>query len=131
MGPSDTPEVGALLQERAREKSNLLLQAQALRASGQIDEAALLFAQAAVIEEELADASLKQGNRVPAFRHQFSAVGCLAQAGNWHAAILLGEHLLSQPDLPAALRMQIQEYTGILRQRRATWSADLVLAAAP
>lgn len=126
-GPVD-PTAGVAADEV--QKSNLLLQAQLLRSQGQTDSAADLFAQAAQIEERLARARLQLGQREQAFAHQFSALSCWAQAGNWHLAITLGEQLLAEPDLGASLRAQVQDYTQLLRKRRAEWSAGIALAGA-
>jgi hypothetical protein len=108
-------------------KSNLLLEAQALRARGLADEAAVKFAQAAEMEEWLSEACLRKGLTAEAWLHRFSAVGCWAQAGNVHEAISLGDDLLRQPTLPPRLRQEIETYSTLLRRRRAVWSAELAL----
>jgi hypothetical protein len=99
-------------------KSNLLLEAQLLRAQHQPDEAAARFAEAAAIEQRLAAVCESKGLLEKAWVHLFSAVSCWAQAGNFHEAITRGDEL------------RVQEYTQTLRLRRAQWSADLVLAMA-
>jgi hypothetical protein len=109
-------------------KSNLLLEAQLLRAQHQPDEAASRFAEVAEIEQRLAAVCESKGLLDKAWVHHFSAVSCWAQAGNFHEAITRGDELLAHPDLPDRLRQRIQEYTQALRLRRAQWSADLVLA---
>lgn len=109
-------------------KSNLLLEAQLLRARGETDEAAVKFARAAELEERLSEACLTMGLRAEAWVHRFSAAGCWAQAGNFHEAILLGDDLLAQPDLAPKLRERVQEYTSALRRRREQWSAGLAVA---
>ena len=104
-------------------KSNLLLEAQLLRARRQTDEAAVKFARAARLEERLGAACLENGLRADAWVHRFSAASCWAQAGNFHEAITLGEELLGQPDLAPGLREQIREYTSALRRKRGTFRA--------
>jgi hypothetical protein len=110
--------------EEAR-KSNLLLEAQLLRAEHRTDEAAIRFAQAADIEQRLSELCRAQGLQTEAWVHRFSAAGCWAQAGNFHEAITLGDELLAEVDLPAALRQRVQDYTATLRRRRQQWSAGL------
>jgi hypothetical protein len=109
-------------------KSQLLVEAQLLRAQHQPDEAASRFAQAAEIEQRLAAACEAQGLLEKAWVHHFSAVSCWAQAGNFHEAITRGAGLLAHPNLPARLRLRVEEYIQALRLRRAQWSAGLVLA---
>jgi hypothetical protein len=108
-------------------KSNLLLEAQLLRARQQTDEAAVKFALAAELEERLAEACLRRGLRTEAWAHRFSAAGCWAQAGNFHEAITVGDELLADPDVPPGLRERVQAYTTALR-RREQCSAGLALA---
>jgi hypothetical protein len=108
-------------------KSNLLLQAELLRSQLRTDEASRRFAEAAALEEQLAEACLASGRRAEAWKHRFSAESCWAQAGNFHAAILLGEQLLNETDLPPKLRAAVDQYTATLRQRRHEWSAGLML----
>ena len=110
--------------EEAR-KSNLLLEAQLLRAERRTDEAAVRFAQAAEIEERLGEACQVRGLRAESWLHRFSAAGCWAQAGNFHQAITLGEELLAEADLSPRLRRRVEEYTGVLRRRREQWSVGL------
>jgi hypothetical protein len=102
-----------------------LLEAQLLRAAQRTDEAAIRFAQAADIEERLSELCRAHGLRTEAWAHRFRAAGCWAQAGNFHEAITLGDALLAEADLPAALRQRVQDYTATLRRRRQQWSAGL------
>jgi hypothetical protein len=102
-----------------------LLEAQLLRAQRRTDEAAVRFAQAAKIEERLGEICRARGLSTESWMHRFSAVGCWAQAGNFHEAITLGEELLAEPDLPPPLRQRVEEYTALLRCRREQWSVEL------
>ena len=86
--------------------------------------------QAAEIEESLSAACEAKGLVEKALVHRFSAVSCWAQAGNFHFAIQLGDEMLARPDLPVRLRRQVQEYTKVIRLRRAQWSAELATAGA-
>jgi hypothetical protein len=111
-------------------KSELLLQAQLLRAQDRDAAAAASLAEAARIEETLSERSLAAGLRERAWLHRFSAASCWAQAGNFYQAIAWCDDLLSQPDLPASLRLRVERYAQQLRTRRAQWYADLALATA-
>jgi hypothetical protein len=112
--------------EEAR-KSNLILEGQLLSAQQQPDAAADRFAQAAEIEERLADHCAAAGLMEKSWIHRFSAASCWARAGDFHTAIVLGEQLLAQSDLPARLRQRVQDFTQTLRQRRVQWAANLAL----
>jgi hypothetical protein len=107
-------------------KSNLILEAQLLRAQQRLDEAAAKMALAAEIEERLGTLCEEKGLKDKAWVHLFSAVSCWAQAGNFHSAITLGDELVARPDLPARLRQRVLEYTQSLRLRRSQWSEALV-----
>jgi hypothetical protein len=111
-----------------RRKSNMLLEAQRLRAQGQPDEAAVKLAEAAEVEEHLGRLCESKGLFDKAWVHHFSALSCWAQAGNFHNAIQLGEQLRARADLPQRLRQRIHDYVQIIRARRALWSAELVAA---
>jgi hypothetical protein len=130
MNPPEVPATNGLMPdaefaaEEAR-KSNFLLEAQILRAERRTDDAAVRFAQAAQIEERLGEACWARGLRTESWRHRFGAVGCWAQAGNFHEAITLGDELLAEVNLPQRLRQRVEEYTAALRRRREQWSAGL------
>ncbi len=115
--------------EEAR-KSNLLLEAQLLRAQEQDDEAAAKFAEAAHIEERLAAQCESKGLREKSWIHQFSAAGCWAQAGNFYEALRLGDELLTDQQLPPRLRDQVQTFTQAIRRKRAQWHAEQQAVAA-
>lgn len=119
------PDADPLFADEEARKSNLLLEAQLLRAGQHTDEAAMRFAQAAEIEERLGELCGTRGLRTESWRHRFSAVGCWAQAGNFHEAITLGDELLAEADLPLRLRQRVEEYTSALRRRREQWSTAL------
>ncbi len=106
------------------------MEARLLGARQQLDAAADRFARAAEIEERLSETCLRAGLTEKSWVHLFSAASCWAQAGNIHEAICLGDQLLAQPGLPARLRQSVQEYTAVLRQRRAQLAAGLALTAA-
>jgi hypothetical protein len=111
-------------------KSELLLEAQLLRARDRDEAAAASLAEAARIEETLSERCLSAGLREKAWLHRFSAASCWAQAGNFYQAIAWCDDLLSQCDVSAPLRRRVQAYAQQLRTRRAQWYADLALATA-
>jgi hypothetical protein len=111
-------------------KSELLLSAQLLRSRGQLEEAAVKLAEAALIEEKLSERCATAGLREKGWVHQFSAAGCWAQAGNFYQAITICAELLAQPELAPLLRTRVQDYAQLLRARRAQWYADLDFATA-
>jgi hypothetical protein len=106
-------------------KSNLILEGELLRAQGRHDEAAAKFAGAAEVEERLSQTCESKGLVEKAWVHRFSAVGCWAQAGNYHRAIVLGEAMLARTDLPERLRQAVGDYTERLRARRARIFAEV------
>ena len=108
-------------------KSRLLLEAQLLRAQHQPGAAADKLAEAAAIEERLREVCLMHGRREKAWVHGFSAASCWAQAGNFHHAILLCQHLLAHADVPERLRERIATYAKMLDARRAQWYEELVV----
>ena len=77
-------------------KSELLLEAQLLRAQDRIEAAAASLAEAARIEETLSERCLTAGLKEKAWLHRFSAASCWAQAGNFYQAIAWCDDLLSQ-----------------------------------
>src|SRR5207247_3334775 len=108
-------------------KSQLMLEAQMLRAQQQPEAAADKFAEAAVIEERLYDFCVTKGLMAKAFVHGFSAASCWAQAGDFHHAIVLCHELLAQAAIPARLRQHIHGYVKTLCARRAQWYKELTL----
>jgi hypothetical protein len=108
-------------------KSNLLLEAQLLRAQRQDEAAAAKFAEAAEIEEGLSDQCAAKGLLEKSWLHRFSAASAWAQAGNFYQALSLCQELLARNDLPEPLRRTLQEYADKLRARRAQWYASLEL----
>lgn len=115
------PEFAA---EEAR-KSNLILEANFLRARGEVDDAVARFAEAAEIEEKLGEQCEAAGLNEKAWVHRFSTASCWAQAGNFYEAVMLGDALLARPDLPGPLRRHVQEFTQAIRRRRSEWASVL------
>lgn len=111
-------------------KANLVLEAKMLAAQQRADEAAVLYAQAAEMEEQLAGLCESAGQLDLAWVHRFGEVRGWALAGNVHSAIRLGESMIARPELPERLRRTVAEYVQGLRNRRARWSAELVSAGA-
>jgi hypothetical protein len=113
--------LGAALLAKEAHKSNLILEANLLKAQARHQEAADRFAQAAEIEEQLCKALLRKGLWDKYFVHRFSALSCWAQAGDVYRAIMLGDELLARADLPEPLRQRIEEYARLLQARRVRW----------
>jgi hypothetical protein len=111
-----------------KEKSDLLLNAQVLRAQGQSEAAAAILAKAARLEERLSERCLAAGLRDKAWLHRFSAAGCWAQAGNFYQAINWCDDLIGQSGIPGGLRRRIEDFAQQLRSRRAQWYSELELA---
>ena len=109
-----------------REKSDLILAANLLKAQGRHQEAANRFAAAARIEEQLSATLLQQALRRKYLVHRFSALSCWAQAGNVYQAIMMGEELLAAPDLPAPLREHVQAYIQRTRTYLDRWVVHFV-----
>ncbi len=110
-------------------KSRLILEGHALREQKQHELAAAKFAEAATIEEQLAARCEELALSEKSLIHRFSAVSCWAQAGNFYAAIALGDELLARTDLPVRLREQAVKYVNTLRNRRSEWYHELLHAA--
>ncbi len=106
-------------------KSNLLLQAALLREQGQYERAASLFAEAAAIEERLAESAEAQGDTPHALRHRFSAASGWAQAGDFHHALALLSILEESSDTPPSLRERVQAFTRVVKEQRERWALAL------
>jgi hypothetical protein len=107
-----------------RQKSELILEANLLKAQGQFAEASDRFAEAAEIEERLAAELVTMGHQKKAFIHQFSAVSCWAQAGDLHWAITLGEQMLQENNLPNAQYNRVEKYMEVLHGRFVQWMSQ-------
>ncbi len=127
--PTDRQGLDAAFQAEEARKTRLILEGRLLNAQQQFDGAARRFAEAAEIEDRLADTCAQLGKKDNSWKHRFSSASLWALAGNFHQAICMGEKLLAEPDLFPPLRKQIQEYTQALQQRRIQWAAGLELAA--
>lgn len=105
-------------------KSNLILEGQFLRLQGNLDEAASRMAQAAEIEERLADLCEEKGLREKARLHRFSAANCWSQAGNLYDVLRVCGELLADDGLPEQTREQVQKLVGTARSLLARWDAE-------
>jgi len=114
----------AVLAKEEGRKSNLILEANLLKAQERYQDAADRFAEAAQIEERLSGVLLQEGLLDKYFVHRFSALSCWAQAGDVYHAIVLGDELLARADLPDPLRARIEEYVQLLQARRVRWFAE-------
>lgn len=108
--------------------SNYLLEAQLLRAKGEVDEASDRFAVAAELGEQIAEAAIAAGDRETGWKHLFSAISCWAQAGNFYAAIHLADDLLDDAGLTPQIRTQVADFVSTIRSRRNQLAAGLASA---
>lgn len=120
---------GGFAAEETR-KSALILEARLLREQLQEEGAADKLAEAAQIEERLADRCVEGGLTGKSFVHRFSAASCWAQAGNFYRATALCREMLGHPDLPERLRSRIRQYERTISDRRARWYQELSLQTA-
>lgn len=77
------------------------------------------YAQAAEIEERLADYCAKKGLTQRYFVEQFRATDCWARAGNLYRASELCDEMLARDDLTDRLREHLQKYSEALQSRLA------------
>jgi hypothetical protein len=111
-------------EEEAR-KSDLLLQAALLRAEGQEELAASRFAEAATLEEQLAQRADAAGDALRAVRSHFSAASAWANAGDFHHALTLLQILEQRADAPEPLKARARAFAETLRVQRRHWHNTL------
>lgn len=112
------------MQTKETYKSNLIIEANFLKIQGRYQDAAGKFAQAAQIEEQLAEQWLAQGKETEAAIHQLSALSCWGQAGDLYRAITMGEQLLTQSYLSSIQRADLLDYVHQLQQRYTQWASQ-------
>jgi len=105
-------------------KSNLIIEANFLKIQGLYQDAAGKFAEAAQIEEQLAEQWLAQGAGTEAAIHQLSALSCWGQAGDLYRAMNMGEQLLTQSYLSSIQRTDLLAYLQQLQQRYTQWASQ-------
>ena len=111
--------------EEEGRKSGLLLQAALLRAEGQEELAASRFAEAATLEEQLAQRAEADGNAQRALRSRFSAASAWANAGDFHHALTLLQALEQRADVPEPLKVRVRAFAETLRVQRRQWHNTL------
>ena len=111
----DTEETILELQGR---KSDLLLEAQLILASGNTEEAIERFAAAAPMEERIADFYSKRKDVDETARHKFSAAVCYAKSGSLREAIRLFDVLSRDAQTPGRLIVDAILFGGKLRQQQ-------------
>jgi hypothetical protein len=111
--------------EEEGRKSALLLQAALLRAEGQEDLAATRFAEAATLEERLAQRADSEGDVLRAIRSHFSAASAWANAGDFHHALTLLQLLEQRADAPESLKAHVRAFAETLRVQRRQWHDTL------
>jgi hypothetical protein len=100
------------------EKSNLLLEAQALIAMGEPEQAIERYALAAPMEERIAAFYKRQNDPILAARHQFSAAICYARSGSLRAALQLLDALGWDRETPGEYKGDALLWAGYLRQQQ-------------
>jgi hypothetical protein len=113
-----TTEPGETIEEMEGEKSNLLLEAQMLMATGNEAEAISRFALAAPKEERIAAYYEQHGESALAAQHRFSAAVCRAKSGNLYDAITLFDALSESPDTPGRLKVDALLFAARLREQQ-------------
>ncbi len=111
--------------EEEKRKSGLLLQAALFRAEGQEELAASRFAEAAVLEEELARRADAEGNAPRAIRSHFSAASAWANAGDFHHALTLLQILEQRADAPEPLKARARAFAETARVQLRNWHNTL------
>lgn len=112
------------VQSQETDKSNLIIEANFLKIQGRYQDAARKFAEAAQIEEQLAEDWLNQGKGTEAALHQLSALSCWGQAGDLYRAMTMGEQLLMKSDLSNSQRSDLLDYLRQLQQRYTQWASQ-------
>ncbi len=123
---NDTLETIVFLES---EKSNFLLKAQMLTATGNPEGAIERFALAASLEGRIAEYYINQQEPAEAARHWFSAAVCHAKTGNLYSAIARFDELSRSTDTPGRLKIDALLFASRLReqQRNALFSASQIL----
>ena len=111
----ETPETIAALEA---EKSNLLLEADVLRGTGQPDEAIERFALVAPMEERIAAFYEQQCDPIMAARSWFSAAVCYALSGSLREALRLFDVLGRGTDALGYYKGDALLWAGRLRQQQ-------------
>ena len=106
-------------------KSNLLLQAALLRAEGLEELSASRYAEAATLEEGLAQRADAEGDSARAIRSHFSAASAWANAGDFHHALTLLQILEERSDAPEPLKARVRAFAETLRTQRRNWHNTL------
>lgn len=100
------------------QKSNLLLEAQMLAATGDPESAIDRYARAAPMEKRIANFYTVQHDPIEAARHRFSAAVCYAKSGSLRDALILFDALGRASDTPGDLKGNAILLAGRLRQQQ-------------
>jgi len=104
------------------DKSNKMIRAAMLEASGEVDTALGLYVEAAQIEEQLAEYCRGLGLLEKAYISAVSAAGLWARAGDLYRALQGYEALINDPTLTPRMRTHICGLADKMRERRRQWS---------
>jgi hypothetical protein len=105
-------------------KSNLILEAGILKAKGCLEEAAIKFAEAGGLEEELQCFCQQNGFEKKSFVHAFSAVYCWIHAGDTHHALVLCKNIFKQKGLTEPLKQKAEQLLNDLHKMRKQYWDD-------
>lgn len=106
------------IQELHGAKSNLLMEAQMLIATGEPEQAIERYACAAPMEVRLASFYKKQGDPMMAARHRFSAAICYAKSGSLREALKLFDALSWDKNTPSQYKTDALLWATRLRQQQ-------------
>ncbi len=107
--------------DKEADKSNKMIRAWMLEEQGDIDTALSLYAEVAMMEEQIAEYSLSIGLRKKSWINAISAAGCWAKAGDLSRALQGYETLLQDTALPAKTQQRIHALADKLRDERRQW----------
>ena len=111
-------ETAETIRELHGAKSNLLLEAQMLIATGEPEQAIERYACAAPMEMRLAAFYKKQGDLKMAARHRFSAAICYAKSGSLRDALKLFDALSWDKNTPEQYKSDALLWATRLRQQQ-------------
>ena len=100
------------------EKTNLLMEAFVLIATGDLEQAIERYAVAAPMEERIATFYKKQGDSVMAARSGFSAAVCYAKSGSLRDALRIFDALGWDRETPGEYKAEVLLWAARLRQQQ-------------
>ncbi len=111
-------------------KSKLMLEAQLLQESDDLEKGSELYAEAAAIEESLAKRCGDLGLEAKKHVHLYSAASGWARAGDFHHALSICKAPLNEVDKDEPLHNEVEEFTKTVRKQRIQWYSGVFLNSA-